>query len=1041
MLTHPKLTEDRIAATLPRIEQLIYPKAIDLEIAAWHAPGEPVSVVHALKQKFTPFQVGEFWGPLWSTTWFRFRGTIPKEWKGREVVALVRLLTGTAEGFTAEGMIYRDGVVDRALNINRAEVEVSAKAKGGESFEFFVEAAANGGFDPAGRITPQPSGVPLFQLKVASLTSPNREAQAFYFDFKTALLAMQELPVESTRRAQLRRALNDAINAFDPDQPATIPAARRELRPVLGTRNSVTNHRISAVGHAHIDTAWLWPLRESIRKCARTFSTMVDYMEKYPKFVFGCSQAQQYAWMKVLYPDVYERMKKMIRRGQFEPIGSMWIETDCNLVSGESLIRQIVYGKQYFKREFGVETRDCWIPDVFGYSGAMPQILLGCDIDSFLTQKISWNQFNKFPHHTFWWEGIDGSRIFSHFPPCDTYNAMPDPKTIQFAETNFRNKDRATRSLMPFGFGDGGGGPSIENLEFIQRLGNFEGLPEIQFDSVANFFKQAKAEAEDLPVWSGELYLELHRGTYTTQARNKRGNRKSELALRDAEFFDAVTRIHAPERTERAVNPARAVYDVNEDPSADPHAHRSALDRAWKLTLLNQFHDIIPGSSIKWVYEDSERDYATIGELANSVSDSSLRALEPLIDTTGWKKPVIALNTLGIRRREVVELPSGKYRAVDVPPCGYAVIESARVETGELPPVHAKRSLTGITLDNGLLRLKLNRRGQLTSIFDLAAKREVLAEGEIGNRLELHPDYPNMWDAWDVDAFYREVSESIGEAKKVELVVDDPLRVVVKLEYAFGASRLVQELVLTAGSRRIDFITEVDWHENHRLLDVAFPVEIRSSRATYEVQFGHVERPTHYNTSWDVARFTVCGQRWADLSEPGYGVALLNDCKYGHDIHGNVMRLSLLRSPGEPDPTADRGHHTFTYSLMPHAGSFQEAGVLEEAAKLNTPLRFVRAKEHAGVLPAAHSFFSVSSPGLVIDTIKRAQDSEDIVVRLYEAHGTRGSAELTCALPFAKVERVNLIERPLHAEKAKGDRVAFDFRPFEILTFKFTRKA
>jgi len=1036
MLTHPQLTEGRIAKSIPRIEKLIYPQTVPLEIAAWTAPGEPVAAAHALKQKFVPFKAGDSWGTLWSTTWFRFRGTIPKEWKGREVVARVRLVTGGAEGFTAEGLIYREGKVDRALNVNRAEVEITPKARGGESFEFFVEAAANGGVDNAGRITPQARGVPL---TVAELAAPDRAAQAFHFDFKAAALAMAELPEESTRHAQLRRILNDTLNALDLEDPATIPAARRLVRRAFEPRNGATNHRVSAVGHAHIDTAWLWPLRESIRKCARTFSTMVDYMEKYPKFVFGCSQAQQYAWMKVLYPDVYERMKKMIKRGQFEPIGSMWIEADCNLVSGESLIRQIVYGKQYFRREFGFETRDCWIPDVFGYSGAMPQILVGCDVDSFLTQKISWNQFNKFPHHTFWWEGIDGSRIFSHFPPCDTYNAAPDPKTIRRAETNFRNKDRATRSLMPFGFGDGGGGPSIENLEFVQRFGNFEGLPEVQFDTVANFFRQAKAEAEDLPVWSGELYLELHRGTYTTQARNKRGNRKSELALRDAEFFDAVSRTLAPEHPERAVNPARAVYDVNEDPSADPHAHRTALDRAWKLTLLNQFHDIIPGSSIAWVYEDSARDYATIGELANSVSESSLRALELLIDTTGYRKPVIALNPLGIRRREVVELPSGKYRAVDVPPCGYAVIESARPETGELPPVNAKRSLTGITLDNGLLRLKLNRRGQLTSLFDLAAKREVLAEGETGNRLELHPDYPNAWDAWDVDAFSREVSESIGDAATIELAVDDPLRAVVKLEYRFGASRLVQEIALTAGSRRVDFITEVDWHENHRLLDVAFPVAIRSSRATYEVQFGHVERPTHFNTSWDVARFTVCGQRWADLGEAGYGVALLNDCKYGYDIHGNVLRLSLLRAPGEPDPQADRGHHTFTYSLLPHAGGFQEAGVIDEAAKLNTPLRFVPAKEHAGVLPAAHSFFSVSNPGLVIDTVKRAQDSDDVVVRLYESHGARGSAELAANLPFSKVERVNLIERSLHSEKAKGGRVSFDFRPFEILTFKFVR--
>lgn len=1039
MLPHSKLTDARISATLPRLERLIYPEASKLEIAVWHAPGEPVTAAEAFKQKFVPFQVGEYWGPIWSTSWFRFRGTIPKTWKGREVVARVRLLVGGPEGFTAEGLIYENGKPIRALNVNRAEVELTLKAKGGESFEFFVEAASNSGIDASGQITPQPEKVPLFQLSQAEITTPNRAAQALYFDLKVATEAMLALPAESQRRAELHRILNDAVNQFDPADASTVGPTRKAMAGIFDKRNSESNHHITAVGHAHIDTAWLWPLRESIRKCARTFSTMMDYMERYPDFVFGCSQAQQYAWMKAHYPEIYERIKKMVKRGQFEPIGSMWIETDCNLVSGESLIRQILHGKQFFKREFGVETKDCWIPDVFGYSAAMPQILIGCDIDSFLTQKISWNQFNKFPHHTFWWEGIDGTRIFSHFPPCDTYNAAPDPESLAFTVANFKNKDRATHSLMPFGFGDGGGGPSVENIEFAKRLSDFEGLPSLKMDTVANFFKKAKADAKDLPTWVGELYLELHRGTYTSQARNKRGNRKSEIALRDAEFLDAISFIHAPERVEKAVDPTRAVYDVPVDPTANPQAHRTALDRAWKLTLLNQFHDIIPGSSIGWVYQDSDRDYATIGELTQSVTDTSIKALASHIDTTDFKKPVLAVNTLGMRREEIVELPSGKFSHVDVPPCGYAVIESAKPTPATLTPVKATKSLTGVTLDNGLLRLRINRKGQLVSIHDLTTDRKVLAEGKIGNLFQIHPDYPNSYDAWDVDVFYKEKVESLEKCHRFDLVVADPLRAVVKIEHRFGKSRIVQDLVFSAGSRRIDFVTEVDWNEDHRFLKVAFPVNVRSSRATYEVQFGHVERPTHYNTSWDLARFEVCGQRWADLSESGYGVALLNDCKYGYDIHDNVMRLSLLRSSREPDPNADKGHHTFTYSLLPHAGTLQESQIVAEAAKLNTPIRLQPLSEHPGTLPPAHSFFHVSNPAIVIDTIKRAEDSDDLIVRLYEAHGTRGSAELVTAIPFTKVERVNLIERSLKTEKAQNGRVKFDFGPFEILTFKLIR--
>jgi len=1040
MLKHPVLTEGRIRNALDRIEKLIHAPTASLEVAHWPVHGEPVPAAKAFKARYAPFKVGEMWGPLWDTAWFRFRGEVPREWKGREVVARIRLTNIGREGFTAEGLIYQNGRPIRAINANRREVEIAAKAKGGETFEFFVEAAANGGTNEAGVTMglnmPDYDGVPRYRLEQAELACVNREAFDFYHDFKLALEAMAVLPEDSQRRGELRAALNESVNRFDAEDPATIRSARAALRTVLRRRNGDTAHTLSAVGHAHIDTAWLWPLRETIRKCARTFSTALDYMDRYPEYVFVCSQAQQYAWMKAYYPEIWERIKKAVRRGQWEPVGSMWIETDCNLASGESLVRQILHGKRWFQQELGYETRDVWIPDVFGYAASLPQIMEQSGIEYFLTQKISWSQFNKFPHHTFLWEGIDGTRIFTHFPPADTYNSEVSPAELLHNVKNFKDHDRASRSLLVYGYGDGGGGPSIEMLEKARRLRDFEGLPKVVSEKAITFFEKAKADARDLPVWVGELYLELHRGTYTTQAKNKRGNRKSEFLLRDAEFFDAVTLALAPKRKEQAADPERAVYDVTGLNEPDAETHRAALDRAWKLVLLNQFHDIIPGSSIHWVYRDSDRDYETVRVLGESVRDSALSSLDGLVDTRAFEQPVSIANTLSFRRREIIDLPDGTPASVDVPPCGYVVVDKKDPFLRATDaPVKVTTARKGITLENGLVRVKLNAAGHLASVYDLRAKREALA-GD-GNVFHLHEDIPNQWDAWDVDVFYREKFETLGGLETLELLESGPLRASIRLVRVFGKSRIEQRIILCAGSARIDFSTTVDWQENQKMLKVAFPVAIRAASATYEIQYGHLERPTHTNTSWDMARFEVCAQKWADLSEPGYGVALLNDCKYGHDIQGNVLRLSLLRAPVSPDPLADRGRHEFTYALLPHAGDIRQGRVIEEAYALNVPLIVRDMESQNGTLPSSHSFFNVSRAGAVIEAVKVAEDGGDVIVRLYESEGSRGPLVLTTSLPVRKAWRADLLENDLHPLTLREGAVRLDLKPFEIVTVKF----
>jgi alpha-mannosidase len=1034
MFKHPLLTESRIRQTVGRIEEHVYSPRAPIEVAMWAVHGEPVPAERAFKAKYKPFSVGQMWGSLWDTVWFRFQGQVPKEWKGREVVALVRLTNLGPEGFAPEGAIYQNGQLVRAINVNRREVEITARAKGGERFVFFVEAAANGGTTLQGLNLPDYNGTPLFRLEEAELACRNSEAFDFYHDFKFATEAMDALPETSQRRAELRYALNEAVNEFDPIIPSSVKRAVAALRNVMHRRNGDTIHTLSAVGHAHIDTAWLWPLRETIRKCARTFSTALNYMQKYPGYVFVCSQAQHYAWMKAYYPEIWEGIKRAVRRGQWEPVGSMWVETDCNLASGESLVRQILHGKRYFAQELGYETRDAWIPDVFGYAASLPQILRKSGVDYFLTQKLSWGQFNKFPHHTFLWEGIDGTRIFTHFPPADTYNADTGPRELVKNVENFKELDRATRSLLVYGWGDGGGGPSIEMLEKARRARDFDGLPRLEQEKAIKFFEKAKADAKDLPVWVGELYLELHRGTYTTQAKNKRGNRKSEFLLHDAEFFDVVTHALAPKREERAANPPRAIYDVTGLDEPSPQAHRAALERAWKLVLLNQFHDIIPGSSINWVYQDSQRDYETIRQLGESVRDSALSTLEALVDTSGYKEPLFIANTLGIRRREIIDLPTGAPANVDVPPFGYVVVEkNDEFLRATDAPVRAATSRQGITLENGLIRVKINSKGHLASIFDLRAQREVLSGP--GNMFHLHHDVPNFWDAWDVDIFYRERSTTIEGLEALELVESNPLRAAARVVRSFGRSRIEQKIIVSAGSSRIDFPTQVAWDESQKLLKVAFPVNIYARKATYEIQFGHLERATHANTSWDMGKFEVCAQKWADLSETGYGVALLNDCKYGHDIQGNTIRLSLLRAPTSPDPLADRGEHQFVYALLPHAGDLRH--VIDQAYALNVPILVRDLKSSAGSLPASHSFFFTNRPGAVVETVKRAEEGNAIIVRLYESEGARGPLTLTTTLPVRKAWLATMLEKEEKSLPLENGAVQLDLRPFEILTLRY----
>ena len=992
------------------------PRAPLDEVAAHHVLGEPIPYADAAAAVYEPFTVGSPWGPAWSTTWFRLRGRVPAEWTGEEV-ALAFVIGGAGStGFGAEAQVWDGGSPTQGISPNHRRYRIVRNAEGNEVVDLFVEAAANPkspfGSSDWPLLMPEPEGPPLFRLNRAELVVVQREVGAFAHDFRVLVELLGNLAADDPRTARIRHHLNAACNALDlADVAGTFRAAWPPLQEALDAPAAAHTHVVHATGHAHLDTAWLWPLRETVRKCARTFSTAVRLMDDHPEYTFACSQAQHLAWMKDRYPDLFERIKAKVATGQFEPTGSMWVEPDCNVPSGESLVRQIVYGKRFYLDEFGIETRDVWLPDVFGYSAALPQIMRRAGIDWFLTQKLSWNQYNDLPHHSFTWEGIDGSRVFTHFPPAETYNGDGSVEQLRFGVKNFRDHALANRSLYPFGWGDGGGGPTEEILASLYRTRDLEGMPKVEFSGPRAFFEAAATETDDWAVWVGELYFECHRGTYTTQAAAKLGNRRIEGALRDAELWSA------------AVAGPAFEYPGSE------------LEAAWKTLLLHQFHDIIPGSGIHWVYEDTTRDHGETLATAEAIIDAATTRLAAEVDTSAASVPVVVFNPASHERTEVVSAPDGTPLApVTVPACGYTVLDVAPTGAAE-----SAGPVTGATdrLENEHLRVEFDADGLIVSLFDKDADREVIEPGSRANQFQIHPDNPNFYDAWDVDRFAFESVTDLTALDTVTIVETGPLRAALRFTRTFGASTITQVVSLAAGARRVVFTTDVDWQESHRLLKVAFPVTVRSPRATYEIQFGQVERPTHENTTWDEARFEVCAQQWADLSEPGYGVALLNDCKYGYDIHGNVMRLSLLRAPSWPDPVADRGAHRFTYALFPHPGDVAEGRVVEEARELNQPLRLVREGRHPGPRPPTGSLVTVAGLPVQVSAVKQADRTEGIVVRLVEVNGRRGPAVLDLWSPIALAFRCDLLERDEREVLITDDgKVRLDVLPFEIITLR-----
>ncbi|WP_017589341.1 alpha-mannosidase [Nocardiopsis ganjiahuensis] len=1031
-----RLTEARLDRVLrERVWPAVYTTSIPLEVARWDAPGEPVPAAEGISAPHEPARVGDAWGPAWGTTWFRLRGEVPAEWAGRTVEAVFDLgFDASMPGFQCEGLVHlADGTVVKGLNPRNAWIPVGAPAAGGEGVEFHVEAAANPvilgnpPFQPtelgSGR---GPEDRPLYRLARADLAVFEQQVWELALDLEVAGGLMRELDTGDPRRWDLLRALGRTLDALDlQDVPGTAERARAVLAPELSAPASASAHRVSAVGHAHIDSAWLWPLRETVRKVARTSANVVALMDGHPEFVFAMSQAQQWAWLKEHRPDVFARVVKAAGAGQFVPVGGMWVESDTNMPGSEALARQFTFGKRFFRDELGVDTQEVWLPDSFGYSAALPQLVRLSGSRWFLTQKISWSQVNRFPHHTFWWEGLDGTRVFTHFPPVDTYNSELTGHELAHASRNFRDKGGSSRSLVPFGHGDGGGGPTREMLARAARLRDLEGSPTVEIEHPAEFFAKAHEEYADAPVWLGELYLEFHRGTYTSQTATKQGNRRSEHLLREAELWAATATVR------------RGVEYPYE-----------RLERVWRTVLLNQFHDILPGSSISWVHREAAAAYREVAAELEEVVNESQYALSDGFDPDG--------PGAGAGQR-VVFNPTPHERD-GVPALG--ALPLAQVGG----PGTADASITpagdGYVLDNGLLTVRVDARGLVTSVLDRAGEpqgREVLAPGRPGNLLQVHQDLPNQWDAWDVDEFYRNTTVDLTGADSVEPVDpagspgSAPGTAALRVTRSFGDSSVVQVVSLSPGARRLDVETVVDWHEREKFLKAAFPLDVRAHESSSEIQFGHVKRPAHTNTSWDSAKFEICAHRWVHVAEPGYGVAVLNDSTYGHDVTRDVradggttttVRLSLLRAPRFPDPDTDQGEHRFRYALAPGA-EIEDA--VREGYRINLPVREVPGAT------AVEPLVTVADPGVVVEAVKLADDrSGDVVVRLYEARGGRARTVVDVNLPVRGVRAVNLLEEDYEEAPELDVRVPADgggeqgsvtvsLRPFQILTLRLER--
>ena len=1030
------ITKRRVSQLIERIRASYYQDARPLH-CTYLRSRTPMPLAEIQETGFRPIQVGKEWGKLWDSAWFRFVGEVPAEWSGKTAVALIDV--------GAEGCVFRDGVPWQGLTYKRIDDTLEVKRRvplgqvtDGQRVDLLVEAAANGLFGL--RAAPEP-----FRLRQAEIAVFDHERWQLYLDLDFLLGLADSLPEDSTRARRIYHGLNEVANVWA--DGAGLVEARAITQKLLSARADSSAVTAWSVGHAHIDLGWLWPVRETRRKGGRTFATVLRMLEEYPDYVFGASQPQLFSWVKQDYPELYAEVQSAVAAGRWELQGAMWVEPDMNIPSGESLVRQLIHGKRFFMDEFGRDVRNLWLPDVFGYSAALPQILKKAGVDIFMTQKISWNERNVFPHHTFLWEGIDGTTIRTHFLPTNDYNLSNEPAKLIASEKRFHQSAYLDGFLNLYGVGDGGGGPSRKHIERARRGANTQGMPRMKMATADTFFQTLRKIPETrLPKWVGELYLEFHRGTYTTQALMKKLNRRIEHLLHDVELLSVITGSEAEGADDR--------------------------DRIWKQTLLNQFHDILPGSSITWVYEDAHRESrAAVAELTRTrdalihrLAGGGISGVQELSASTvmDGTKPVVLYNSLAWDRVVLVSLSSKRRSStlpvlvagdgtpcpavqgsdgrlhvrVPVPASGFTVLSSQREEgsTDVSGPGPVQASVSCI--ENEFLRVLISKNGTISSIYRKDLDCEYL-EGD-ASVYSLWEDLPYKYDAWDISHYYRETTPEYARCEAVTVECESGFSATVRVQLQIGTSRIDQYIRLEAGVPVVYVSCRIDWRETHRLLRVGADSSIRSDSARYEIQFGQVHRPTHTNTSWDEARFEVVGHRYADLSRADAGLAILNDCKYGHRILEKSIELTLLRSPKSPDADADMGTHEFTYAYYPHAGTSDQMAVVRRAHELNSPVCVSTMSDAASGTTTHASYFQIQAGSSKLEVVKPAENLDATVLRVYECLGNLDTAVLTVPGKYRRAEDSDLLENASRKLSLKNGQLSIRLKPFEIRTIRLS---
>ncbi|SIQ34524.1 alpha-mannosidase [Rhizobium sp. RU35A] len=1010
---------------LSRLQERIFvPLGVSVDLVySPAAASERTRMVASDRTGWTPVDRDLVWGEPDGYYWFGGDVTIPVEAKGQRVVVHVDAAFGSVMGRSDPQCLVRvNGAIRQGVDGNHREFLLTDSARPGERFDILIE---------AGTIEDRRQLGFGCRLMVHDL-----EVDDLYYDIRVPLDVARLLAADDPRRHFILNHLEAAVDAIDlrPGKDdrfrASMARARAAVQPIYDAQDFEEKPTIVTTGHTHIDVAWLWRVRETRQKMARSMATALSLMQDFPDYRFMYNQCVLLDYLNQDYPELFERIATEVKTGRFEIEGALWLEPDVNIAGGEALVRHILYGVEYHQRTFGVRPRMIWLPDTFGYSASLPQLMEKSGLDSFVTHKLSWNDTNRMPDETMFWQGIDGTKVVAYFLTTQPYDSTslgttycPNLKPTHVMGTWRRHGQQALNKelFLVYGHGDGGGGPTREMLQNIRRMERgIPGCPKVSHETMRPFFERLtgrmRAAPENYPVWVGELYAEFHRGTLTSVAKNKRNNRLAEIALREIEMLAVLA-----ERRGLADYPA------------------AELRRLWDIVMLNQFHDILPGSSIGYVYEDSDRDYADFFASARQLTERLTMLLAPadqpaIFNATGRSRDGLAMSEASVvpgREQVVVRADGSTAHAVSVSglaPLAFSPLEDVL----QAPAGESALSVSTTHLENDRLSVRFDAHGRITSLFDKLRQRQILPEGTLANRLTAFRDMPAQYDAWDIDADFEDQSFEIDDLVSAEVVETGPLRAAIRFEWRYENSSIVQIVSLAAGAGQVEVDCLIDWNEHNTLVKAGFPVAVNAAAVDAEIQFGHVRRASHRNTSWDRARFECSMQRWVDVSEPAFGVALLNDCKYGYDVKGTEVRLTLLRSPTYPWPEADQGEHRLRYAVLPHDGDKRQ--VHEAAEHFNLPLAIVRGGSKASQMPAP--LLTIESEGVALESVKRAESGDGIIVRLWETTGTRRNATLRLDPGLASATQVDLLEEGGEAVAIEDGRVTLAFRPFDIITLK-----